>query len=98
MIKLLKIGLKALGILREIEGDKAAGKMWYKSETIWTNIVIIIALVCHSFLGFTLSAEEQAAILTIVNVTLRLVTKEPIAFTKKGLEKIQASTGPQVSE
>ena len=58
-------------------------KKWYESKTLWFNVVAICVLVAGSF-GYTgeLSgdwAEAAAVILAVVNLVLRIVTKQPIS-------------------
>lgn len=54
------------------------GKSWYASKTLWVNAIAFIGLLLQSQVGFILDAEEQAAGLLIVNVVLRLITKDKI--------------------
>ena len=55
------------------------GKKWYLSKTIWANIIALIALVLQVELGKeVIPAEQQAAILGIINILLRFVTKEEL--------------------
>lgn len=56
------------------------GKKWYKSKTLWVNIVTLIAVVIQTYTGFVLSPEAQLAVLTVINILLRLITKEPIVW------------------
>jgi len=53
-------------------------KPWYYSKTIWANLLIFLALILQGQFGFTLGAAEQIAILTVVNIILRAVTKNAI--------------------
>ena len=55
-------------------------KKWYKSKTIWVNVITLVALFAQMQFGFLLSGEEQAAIVVIINLVLR-------AITKSGLEQ-----------
>ena len=50
-------------------------KQWYLSKTVWINVLAIIAVV---FGEFELNAETQVAILSVINLVLRLVTKEKL--------------------
>lgn len=54
-------------------------KQWWMSKTIWTNL---IALVGSVVLALGMDAESWAEIaavsLAVINLALRLVTKEPI--------------------
>lgn len=55
-----------------------AGKPWYKSRTIWANVIATGAMIAQSSLGFEVSAEEAGAVLVVVNLIMRAVTKEPL--------------------
>ena len=60
-------------------------KKWYVSKTFWFNLVALAVMVLGAF-GYTgeVSAEWGVyvpAIIALVNVVLRLVTKEPIERT-----------------
>jgi len=56
------------------------GKSWYLSKTLWVNIIAIVVLLSKGLLGFDVTAEEAGAILVVVNVVLRAVTKEPLGW------------------
>ena len=49
-------------------------KNWIRSRTLWVNAVAFIALVVQNFTGFVVGVEEQAALLALVNLGLRLIT------------------------
>ena len=51
------------------------------SKTIWTNIVAVGASFAASKLGVELDAGTQIAILGVLNLILRVVTKQPVAFS-----------------
>lgn len=54
-------------------------KKWYTSKTLWTNALAVIAAVAQGLSGRTILApEDQMVILGLVNLVLRVVTKEPI--------------------
>lgn len=56
-------------------------KKWWMSKTLWVNILAIIAFAIQTFTGVNwLSGEMQATILGIINVFLRMVTKEKIIW------------------
>lgn len=65
-------------------------KPFWASKTIWVNLIALAASLVGAFgldLGLDLSAEGQtsmvAGIMAVVNVALRLLTKEPVSVTKK---------------
>ena len=54
-------------------------KPWYASKTLWVNAIAFAALLLQSFgTGFVIAPEEQAGILVVLNILLRLVTKTGI--------------------
>lgn len=55
-------------------------KLW-QSKTFWVNVIALIAMAVEAATGSTqVGVEEQGAALAIVNLILRLVTKEPVAL------------------
>ena len=55
-------------------------KKIHQSKTVIVNIIALIAIIVQAQTGTVISIETQAAIVTIVNIALRLITKEPIAL------------------
>ena len=55
-------------------------KPFWKSKTFWANIIAVVALIFQTQFGFVISPEEQVAILGVINLILRAVTKEPITW------------------
>jgi len=53
-------------------------KKIHQSKTMIVNIIALIAIIIQSQTGFVISVGDQAALLTIVNMILRAITKEPI--------------------
>ena len=53
-------------------------KRWYTSKTLWANLLAIVALIAQTEFGYVLDVEAQAALLAVINLILR-------ALTKKGL-------------
>lgn len=54
-------------------------KQWYLSKTLWINILALVAVVLQGVTGKEiLSVETQGLILTVVNIILRLVTKQEL--------------------
>lgn len=56
-------------------------KKLHQSKTIVVNIIALVAIIVQMQTGFVVSVNEQAAILTVVNIVLRLVTKEAITLS-----------------
>jgi hypothetical protein len=57
-------------------------KKWYLSKTFWFNVIAIVVMVLGSF-GYTGEVPEEwaaivPAIIAIVNLILRFVTKQPV--------------------
>lgn len=51
------------------------------SKTLWVNLLAIAAGFAAPKLGIVISAEDQVAALGIINLILRLVTKQPVVWT-----------------
>lgn len=60
--------------------NDAVGKKWYESKTFWTNTVAFVALGLQMKYGFIIDANYQALGLTLINLILRKVTKDPIVW------------------
>lgn len=57
-----------------------SGKRFWLSKTFWVNVLALVVLIAQSHFGLVVSLEVQASILAAVNVALRLITKEQIAW------------------
>ena len=56
-------------------------KKWYHSKTLWVNFLAAIAVLVQSVTGtMLLDTELQTSIIVVINLILRLITKQ-------GLEK-----------
>ena len=55
-------------------------KAWWRSRTLWFNLVAGAALLLQAQFGFVLDPEAQATILAGVNLVLRLITGEPVGL------------------
>lgn len=55
-------------------------KVWWKSKTFWVNVIAVGAIVAQSQFGYVLLPEGQVAILALINLILRKVTKEEIVW------------------
>jgi hypothetical protein len=53
-------------------------KKWYQSKTLWMNLVAAAAIFVSDSFGFELTAEETGAVLVMINLILRAVTKQPL--------------------
>lgn len=50
-------------------------KSFWKSKTLWANAIALIALGVQTQTGFMIPETYQLAILGVVNMVLRIVTK-----------------------
>ena len=55
-------------------------KKWYLSKTIWVNALGLLGLYAQMSSGFIFSVETQTATLALINLILRVVTKEEIVW------------------
>ncbi len=57
-------------------------KPFWKSKTLWVNLIAAIALIAEGVTGreVVIPLEVQASILAVVNLVLRKVTKEPVGW------------------
>lgn len=53
-------------------------KPFYLSKTLWVNALAIAGMILQSKMGFAISPESQIAILGVINLILRAVTKAPV--------------------
>lgn len=51
-------------------------KQWYKSKTMWVNSIAAAAIIVQMAIGESVSPEAQMGFLAVVNIVLRIVTKE----------------------
>ncbi len=54
-------------------------KIWL-SKTFWVNALTIGAMVAREQAGIEISAEAQVSLLAAINIVLRLVTRQPVAW------------------
>ena len=62
-------------------------KEWYKSKTVWINMIALVAMFIQNFTGFVIDAQTQAAILIIINLVLRATTGGAVSFGGKSFAK-----------
>ncbi len=53
-------------------------KPYIYSKTMWINLLAIAALILQAKYGFIISVEEQIAVLSCINLILRLLTKKQL--------------------
>jgi uncharacterized membrane protein len=60
---------------------EASPKMWYESKALWVNLIAALALIAQSYTKvWVLTPEAQLGVLALVNIFLRLVTRQPVVF------------------
>ncbi|MBT9173173.1 MAG: hypothetical protein DDT21_01563 [Syntrophomonadaceae bacterium] len=50
-------------------------KPWYKSKTVWANVLALLIS-----LGVDLQEQDVVTILAVINLVLRVMTKEKLAL------------------
>ena len=50
-------------------------KRWFHSRMLWTNLIALLAV-----FGLEITTEEGVAVLAVINIILRLVTKEELTW------------------
>ena len=55
-------------------------KIWYASKTFWLNIIAVVAIIAQGQFGYTVSPEIQVAILALINIFLRAITKQEMVW------------------
>ena len=60
------------------------GKSPLYSKTLWVNLIAVVAMFFQSQTGMVIDPEYQVAILSVVNLILRLVTREPVNWKSGG--------------
>lgn len=58
-----------------MEKEQSKKKKWYLSKTVWVNVLAIIIA-----LGVELREHDVAAILGVINILLRIITKEELSW------------------
>jgi len=56
------------------------GKRYWESKTLWVNVIAFVAMLVQSQTGYAVSPEVEVGILGVVNIILRIVTKEPVSW------------------
>jgi amino acid transporter len=57
-------------------------KPWYRSKTMWVNIIAGLALLIQLYSGFIIGPEEQTAIIIVINLILRAITGKGLTIKK----------------
>lgn len=56
-------------------------KLW-TSKTFWVNLLALIVMIVQTRTGFVINVESQVAILALINMALRMITKSEITWKK----------------
>jgi hypothetical protein len=59
----------------------AQAKSFLSSKVLWVNLLAILALALSTFFDVDLGAGWEAPVLAVVNMILRLVTKQPVGWS-----------------
>lgn len=62
----------------QFEAVKEVAKPWYRSKTVWVNIIALAGMGMMYGTGTSMSAEEGVGILAVVNLFLRVFTKSKL--------------------
>ncbi|HUX01580.1 MAG TPA: hypothetical protein VMY35_11430 [Phycisphaerae bacterium] len=65
---------------RAIQGELMMKSPW-RSRTLWVNVLALAAMAVERYYGSNLlDADTQTAMLAVINVVLRLVTRQPVGL------------------
>ena len=62
--------------MAEAVPELVPAKKWYASKTLWVNAISVIGLIVMQFTGVEINAEATGGIIALVNIVLRVITKE----------------------
>ena len=69
-------------ILNFFNGATMNSKLWYTSKTFWTNVIGLAWTFVGPLIGIpALDPDTMIAILGVLNVILRLITKQPVSIS-----------------
>lgn len=71
---------RAFNLMFAYKSECVNGKKPWRSKQLWANAIAMVAAVLSRYAGVELSAEDSLIVLAMVNVVLRMVTKEPVGF------------------
>lgn len=55
-------------------------KDWWKSKTLWINLIAVGSIIVRAEFGLILTPEAEIIILAVINMILRKITKEKIVW------------------
>lgn len=54
-------------------------KAWFKSKTLWINVIAIVGIILY---GKEFDSSTVGIVLGVINFLLRLITKQPVVWTE----------------
>ena len=63
---------------RRVSDDKSNFKSIFKSKTFWVNVIALLGFIVQQRFGFIVDEAIQVQVLGLVNIGLRMLTKEPV--------------------
>ncbi len=69
-----------LNLVFAYKNEEVKGKKPWQSKTIWVNVLSIVALLTSQYANIEISAQDQVIILSVINIILRMITKQPTGF------------------
>lgn len=51
-------------------------KRWFRSRTLWANVIAVVALIIEANTSKVISPEVQVSILGVINLVLRIITNK----------------------
>lgn len=66
---------------KPITDSGSVEKVWYNSKTLWANAVMLVAMFAQQATGKDLlTSDVQASVIAVINVGLRLLTKDRVTW------------------
>lgn len=78
---------RILAIIYEISTyEKGNGKNIIRSKVLWVNIIALLSIVAGKYAGYEMTSEEQMSFIAVINIILRLITKEEAGLIERKTE------------
>lgn len=71
---------KIINLIFAYKTECLKGKNPLFSKTMWVNIVALLVWASSKYLNVEISAEDSLAILAVINMILRMITKKSVGF------------------
>lgn len=71
---------KIINLIFAYKTESLKGKNPLFSKTMWANIIALVVWASSKYLNVEISTEDSLAILAVVNIILRMITKKPVGF------------------